>query len=104
MQQAPGSGKTETIGLLAFEVLRRRLFSHVVVLKYAVDLEEQAVERLKRFWKNLNTLQRVHYEGATSCDDIKEALKRDCVYVSLLQKLVAPRSVMAGGAGGDPGD
>ena len=55
---------------------------------------------MKRFWKNLNTLHRLHYEGATSCDDIKEALKRDCVYFSLLQKLVAPRSVMAGGAGG----
>ena len=47
---APGSGQTEVIGLLALAVLQQRLFSHVVILSNAIDLEEQAMQRLKPFF------------------------------------------------------
>lgn len=82
VQHAAGSGKTESIGLLALVALQKRLFSHVVILNYGHDLEDQALRRLSPFF----AAHCVECGQATSTDDVTKRLRRGAVYFSLLQK------------------
>lgn len=85
LQHAPGSGKTEVIGLLALASLQRRLFSYIVILNYAIDLEEQAVQRLEPFFARFGVPCK---RAETSCN-VHKRLRSGCVYFSLLQKFSA---------------
>eukprot|EP00931_Biecheleriopsis_adriatica_P063421 TRINITY_DN38408_c0_g1_i2.p1 TRINITY_DN38408_c0_g1~~TRINITY_DN38408_c0_g1_i2.p1 ORF type:complete len:891 (-),score=188.14 TRINITY_DN38408_c0_g1_i2:6-2678(-) len=85
VQHAPGSGKTETILLLAFESLRCGLVDRAVVLNYADALESQFVARGTVFLDGLSAVHKVPIEALTRGDlDLSE--KKGGIISCLLQK------------------
>ena len=62
-----------------------QLFSYIVILNYAVDLEEQAVQRLKPFFARFGVPCK---QAETACS-VHKRLRSGVVYFSLLQKFTA---------------